>query len=866
MASAAAEATVIAKIQRLTAAPLLDVLFDDSWYLATYPDAVLALQGTPGKTALDHYLLTAALDGRLGTPFFDAEWYLANYPEAASSDMDDKLLAAFCYYLQAGYRLRHSPNSIFDENWYIARYSFDASKYVNGYHHFLADGAAMGYSPSPLFHEMWYRQRYPDVAAGIDHGLLRSGYHDYVRCSVEAERNPCPYFDVEWYRTNYGPHVSCRRFSYYRFLERGAAIGHNPGAYFEELWYRTLYDDVAFRIRRGEVRSAYHHYLYEGGKLERAPTPYFEPRWYLSWYPDAQERVANGEFEHAYEHYLRVGARQGCSPNPYFDEILYLHENPDVRAEVAAGRMASGHAHYLHWGASEERAPSTLFDSRWYVARYPDVRESIANGLCASAYDHFCRYGRPALRDCSPHFNESWYRQQHPEVAIGVARGEWLNGIHHFLGQGLIDGLIPHPERPNNLVDHNTTIASCARRELRDVLKNGKRIQCRTSGDPLISIVLILYNRAELTLRCLRSIARWADVPYEVIVVDNHSQDETQKMLSRVDGVQVLRNDRNLHFGKAANLGAKSAKGKYLLFLNNDSELQVEALSSAVRVLEESSDIGAVCAKIILNNGLLQEAGSFLRPYGLSEQFGRGAQPFASEYMHRRDVPYGSGAFLMTPRGVFLEMGGFDPVFYPAYFEDSDYCLRLWRTGLRVVFNPDSMIVHHETGSARYRRFIYPGAHRNAVELICRHPAHFQEMPDFRVAPVSMLNGNQLRIAQLLVVAEISRDGLEPWLPLIRRHLAQKFFLTIYPCMRWGGDREELEGLGLEEVELVAGRGLTELREFCRQRTSVYKDTILLNQDDDPIPVLDIGMIRQWLPGVRVFASSPLRVDHRQVQ
>lgn len=854
MATCAAPATTTSKIQEICAAPLLRVLFDAPWYLATYPDAVQMLEDQEWMTALDHYLAIGADDGRAATPYFDAEWYLTTYREVDTGPYSNRFLDALHHYLATGCRSGHCPNPVFDERWYGARNSFDRMKYVNGYHHFLVEGAAAGRSPSPLFDENWYRKRYPDVAAAIAQGFSRSAYHDYVRRPAWAERGPCPYFDPAWYRGRHGGQGSAQRPAYFQFLERGAAAGHSPGPYFEELWYRASYTDVAQRIASGDLRSAYHHYLYQGAWLNYAPTPYFLPAWYLSWYADARERVQKGEFEHAYQHYLGVGARQGFSPNLYFDETWYLHRNPDVRAAVTAGDVVSGHEHYLGEGANDARESCTLFDSAWYLAAHTEVKEYIANGLAASPYDHFCRYGLPAEYSSCPDFDERWYLEQHPEVVREVAEGHWISGLHHFVVKGLIDGFAPRPALREDRVERNVPATVRARRELREFLGKRKELHFANPGDPLVSIILILYNRAELTLRCLRSIADWADEPYEVIVVDNHSLDQTQELLRQVGGLNVIRNQRNLHFLEAGNQAAQAARGKYILFLNNDSELQVEALSSAVRVLRKTSDVGAVSAKIILHNGALQEAGSFLLPNGFSEQFGRGQQPFASEYMHQRDVPYGSGAFLITPRELFLQMGGFDNTFHPAYFEDVDYCLRLWRRGLRVVFNPDSMILHHETGSSKYHRFLYPPVLRNAATLRHRHPEYFDGLPDYKAAPLPVRDGKQLRTAQLLLVDDISTDRLTQWLPLIRRHLARKVFLTIYPMAPWDGDRNPLNALGLEEVEIVAERGLADLEQFCRRRERVYKDVIVLAAS--PEALAGLHGLHQWLPEARVFSSA----------
>ncbi|WP_293715328.1 glycosyltransferase, partial [Thiolapillus sp.] len=188
---------------------------------------------------------------------------------------------------------------------------------------------------------------------------------------------------------------------------------------------------------------------------------------------------------------------------------------------------------------------------------------------------------------------------------------------------------------------------------------------------------------------------------YEVVIVDNDSTDETERLLERVDGATIIRNDENKGFLLACNAGAKVAKGKYLLFLNNDAVLLNDSVSKAVQVIEQGDGIGAVGGKILLLDGSLQEAGSLVWNDGSCLGYGRCDLPDKPEYMFRRDVDYCSGAFLMVPLALFDELGGFDPVFAPAYYEETDFCLRLHENGYKVIYEPSISILHYEFGSSQ---------------------------------------------------------------------------------------------------------------------------------------------------------------------
>lgn len=843
-----------ARLDPATGGRLLQVLFDPAWYLDRYSDAADVLAKQESMPVVDHYLTEGLSDGRAGTPFFDAEWYLATYRDVSVSVRRPRYAGALEHYLTVGYREGRNANPIFDECWYCRRYREalrNGGEYLNGYHHFLAEGAAAGFSPSPLFDELWYRRVHADVAAAIGEGLLRSGYHDYMCCPPQGERSPGPYFDPIWYSRRYPAKDDPARFKYWRFLSYGAARGQDPSPYFDENWYREAYHPVD----AGVYISGYHHFLYEGARAGCAPNPYFQPKWYSDWYPEVRNQLANGRYAHPFEHYVCEGAAQGLNPNPYFEEAWYLHTNADVAQAVRNGSVASGHLHYLNAGSAENRRPSTVFDAEWYRANYPDAAEAIDNGLARGSYDHFCRYGRVAGHSASADFDEQWYLEHHPEVQQEIREGRWLDGLQHFIEEGVLRGYAPtassHPDRR----EQNITVVACATLELAHFGGSRKELICETSTSPLVSIVLILYNRAELTLRCLRSIVNWADIPYEVIVVDNDSHDDTSEMLGHVRGLQVIRNDRNLHFLRAANQGARAARGKYLLFLNNDSEIQVGALSSAAGVLERNPDVGAVGGKIILNNGVLQEAGSYLLQNGFSAQFGRGQSPFASEFMHRRDVPYCSGAFLMTPRRLFLDSGAFDTAFLPAYFEDVDYCLRLWQKGLRVVYNPGSIILHHETASSSFRHLLWPSVMRNLAILRARYREQLEAAADYSQAPASSLDGWRMREGYLLIVdcieSALRDDSVST---LVDKMLARKLFLSIYPLKPWSGERTELKDVIRDEVEVVGRRGIEDLEKFCAARRNVYAGGVCLSAAAEVPPLL--SRLREWLPKGVLFSAE----------
>lgn len=254
---------------------------------------------------------------------------------------------------------------------------------------------------------------------------------------------------------------------------------------------------------------------------------------------------------------------------------------------------------------------------------------------------------------------------------------------------------------------------------LENFLAAGSTLTLPQSGTPVLSIIVVAFNRAELTLACLRSIAETREAEIEVVVVDNASTDSTPALLERVRNVRLIRNGENRHFLRAVNQAAAGCSGEFLVLLNSDAQLHPGALGNALDTLRSGSSVGAVGGKIILMDGSLQEAGSIVWRDGSCLGYGRGDDPMAAPYMYRRDVDYCSAAFLMTPRSVWERLGGFDEVFNPAYYEETDYCMRLRAEGFRVVYEPGAAVTHYEFASSE--------SSSRAIDLQRAHQKIFSE-------------------------------------------------------------------------------------------------------------------------------------------
>ena len=216
-------------------------------------------------------------------------------------------------------------------------------------------------------------------------------------------------------------------------------------------------------------------------------------------------------------------------------------------------------------------------------------------------------------------------------------------------------------------------------------------------GHPMVSIVIPVYNQIHYTYACLLSILEHTkDVDYEVIIADDVSSDATAELSKFTENVVICRNETNQGFLRNCNQAAKAAKGKYVMFLNNDTKVTDGWLLSLVNLIESDSSIGMVGSKLVYPDGRLQEAGGILWSDGSGWNYGRLDDPEKPEYNYVKDVDYISGAAILLSNELWKQIGGFDERFAPAYCEDSDLAFEVRKAGYRVVYQPLSKVIHFE--------------------------------------------------------------------------------------------------------------------------------------------------------------------------
>ena len=215
--------------------------------------------------------------------------------------------------------------------------------------------------------------------------------------------------------------------------------------------------------------------------------------------------------------------------------------------------------------------------------------------------------------------------------------------------------------------------------------------------NPLVSIIIPVYNKFEYTYRCISSIIKSEEnISYEIIIANDNSDDETKIIDKYIKNIIVINNQVKYNYLINCNRASKIAKGKYILFLNNDTKVLKDWLSSLVKLIQNDEKIGMVGSKFIYSNRKLQEAGGIVFNNGQCINYGNGDNPDYPQYNYVKEVDYISGASIMIKKDIWENLGGFDERFSPAYYEDTDFSFKLRSNGYKVLYQPKSVVLHYE--------------------------------------------------------------------------------------------------------------------------------------------------------------------------
>lgn len=230
-----------------------------------------------------------------------------------------------------------------------------------------------------------------------------------------------------------------------------------------------------------------------------------------------------------------------------------------------------------------------------------------------------------------------------------------------------------------------------------------------------VSIIIVNWNTCLDLKSCLASIAACGGKrTHEVIVVDNASQDNSVEMIRReFKWVQLICNSENNGFGKANNQAIQRAKGRYLLFVNSDVIVLEQAIDQFIAYADQCQDMG-VLGCMILNRDKTLQRSCYLNPSALNlccaalylnKMFARskifGREQFTWwDFALPREVDFVKGCFMLIPKRVIQEIGGFDERFF-MFCEEADLCCRARKAGFKVLYTPTVQVIHRGQASVR---------------------------------------------------------------------------------------------------------------------------------------------------------------------
>ncbi|MEJ8569629.1 glycosyltransferase [Elongatibacter sediminis] len=384
---------------------------------------------------------------------------------------------------------------------------------------------------------------------------------------------------------------------------------------------------------------------------------------------------------------------------------------------------------------------------------------------------------------------------------------------------------------------------------------------------PDVSIVIPVYNKWAYTAACLRSLlAAPAEARFEIIVVDDHSSDETESRLAGIEGLTALRNRRNAGFVRSCNRGIEAARGRYVVLLNNDTQVMDGWLDALLRTFDEHPDTGLAGARLIYPDGSMQEAGGLIFNDGSGWNYGRGDDGDRPEFAYVREVDYCSGACIMLPTDLMRRLGGFDERYAPAYYEDTDLAFRVREAGLKVRLQPEATIVHHEgvssgtdlnSGAKRYQQVNQRKFRERWAQALAKQPAPIAD-PDDPEA-VRRARDHRLRGRVLVIDAHTPQPDQDSG-SLRLRHLFHCFQRLGYGVSFFADNRgyEPVYSRALQQagVEVLYNPWLESLRDFFAERGPEF-DIVLISRHY--VAVNYISLIRRYCPRAKfVFDTVDL--------
>jgi glycosyltransferase involved in cell wall biosynthesis len=720
--------------------------FDTDLYLEAYPDVREA-----GVNPLAHYLSHGRQEGRLAVPAsrkrVQTDAPIAP-PDQRRADPDVELIAnsglfdggfyagadearamgigPIEHYIVSGQVAGLAPSALFDTSWYLEHYPDVRASGVNPLRHYIESGAADGHDPNPLFDTSWYLEHYPDVrASGIN--PLRH----YIEFGAAEGRDPNAQFDSSWYLATYRDVREAGLNPLAHYLRYGMNENRkvNP-ATLDRAAIRRHVASLAFKPLISVVMPVYDPPIEFLRKAIESVIAQSYPLWELCIANDAStnpevprvlDKFAASDRRIRVVHRERNGnicAASNSALELAEGEFVALMDHDDLLHETALYEVAVEINAYPNVDIIYSDEDKVDEDNRHYGHYFKtDFNPELLLGQ--NVISHLGVYRRNLLESIGG-FRLGYEGSQDFDLALRAWAASSNDRIRH------IPAVLYHwrqgtqaPSFSEARLGQCTTAARKAIQEFLDqegegamvvaapkVSNYSRVIRQIPEPKPLVSVVILTKDRADLMSVCTDGILNKTDYPnLELLIVDHESKEAaTHALFEKLKSdsrVRIIPYAGAFNFSAMNNLAAATANGTVLALVNNDVEILApdwlsEMVSHAIR-----PEIGAVGAKLYYPDGRIQHAGVIVGLGGVAGHsflFEKADSPgYFGQAMLTRTVSAVTAACLVVRKSVFLEVQGLDTTAFPVAFNDVDFCLKVRAKGYRNVWTPFAELVHHES-------------------------------------------------------------------------------------------------------------------------------------------------------------------------
>jgi len=386
-----------------------------------------------------------------------------------------------------------------------------------------------------------------------------------------------------------------------------------------------------------------------------------------------------------------------------------------------------------------------------------------------------------------------------------------------------------------------------------------KKISIPFYSKPFVSIIIPVYGKIDYTLNCLKSISEAkTSLSYEIIIVDDFSQDLTNKKLSKINNIKLFSNKINLGFIKSSNFAAQKAIGEYLVFLNNDTLVTKNWLEELYLTFSNFNEVGLVGSKLIYPNGKLQEAGGIIFKDASGCNYGILEDKDHIDYNYARDVDYCTGASIMISKKLFNDLGGFDEYYSPAYYEDTDLAFKVRKKGLRVIYQPLSEVIHFEgatsgtdinSGAKQYQKINKEKFFTRYQDLLAHHNTSGEHV-DKAI--------DRTRIKNCLVIDSSTplpdRDSgsIDTYNQLMFLH-NYGFHVTFIPLANFANIEHYTQQLQKKGIKCIYHPYYNSLKKFCSDHKNFF-DLILINREENFTEIYSLA--KKYFPKAKLWLHN----------